>query len=60
MRHLEKPIRVAVHYCVVMSDVCDGWDVFIGVTLVGMFISYYLYALISICRKSDGLATTNR
>nr|ADQ57558.1 7 kDa protein [Grapevine leafroll-associated virus 3] len=59
MRHLEKPIRVAIHYCVVRSDVCDGWDVFIGVTLIGMFISYYLYALISICRKREGLGTIN-
>nr|ARP51792.1 7 kDa protein [Grapevine leafroll-associated virus 3]AXI81986.1 7 kDa protein [Grapevine leafroll-associated virus 3] len=60
MRHLEKPIRVAIHYCVVRSDVCDGWDVFIGVTLIGMFISYYLCALISICRKREGLGTINR
>nr|ADM07416.1 7 kDa protein [Grapevine leafroll-associated virus 3] len=60
MRHLEKPIRVAIHFCVVRSDVCDGWDVFIGVTLIGMFISYYLYALISICRKGEGLGTINR
>nr|UYL89633.1 protein P7 [Grapevine leafroll-associated virus 3] len=60
MRHLEKPIRVAIHYCVVRSDVCDGWDVFIGVTLIGMFISYYLYALISICRKREGSGTINR
>nr|ABY87025.1 7 kDa protein [Grapevine leafroll-associated virus 3]AIW06647.1 p4 [Grapevine leafroll-associated virus 3]AOS89865.1 7 kDa protein [Grapevine leafroll-associated virus 3]ARP51779.1 7 kDa protein [Grapevine leafroll-associated virus 3]AXI82253.1 7 kDa protein [Grapevine leafroll-associated virus 3] len=59
MRHLEKPIRVAVHYCVVRSDVCDGWDVFIGVTLIAMFISYYLYALIGICRKGEGLTTSN-
>nr|QBZ78438.1 hypothetical protein [Grapevine leafroll-associated virus 3] len=59
MRHLEKPIRVAVHYCVVRSDVCDGWDVFIGVTLIAMFISCYLYALIGICRKREGLTTSN-
>nr|UVX95276.1 p7 [Grapevine leafroll-associated virus 3] len=59
MRHLEKPIRVAVHYCVVRSDVCDGWDVFIGVTLIAMFISYYLHALIGICRKREGLTTSN-
>nr|AOS89853.1 7 kDa protein [Grapevine leafroll-associated virus 3] len=59
MRHLEKPIRVAVHYCVVRSDVCDGWDVFIGVTLIAMFTSYYLYALIGICRKGEGLTTSN-
>nr|ADQ57680.1 7 kDa protein [Grapevine leafroll-associated virus 3]ADQ57708.1 7 kDa protein [Grapevine leafroll-associated virus 3]ADQ57715.1 7 kDa protein [Grapevine leafroll-associated virus 3]ADQ57722.1 7 kDa protein [Grapevine leafroll-associated virus 3]ADQ57736.1 7 kDa protein [Grapevine leafroll-associated virus 3] len=60
MRHLEKPIRVAIHYCVVRSDVCDGWDVFIGVTLIGMFISYYLYTLTSICRKGEGRGTINR
>nr|AXI81963.1 7 kDa protein [Grapevine leafroll-associated virus 3]AXI82046.1 7 kDa protein [Grapevine leafroll-associated virus 3]AXI82277.1 7 kDa protein [Grapevine leafroll-associated virus 3]AXY96752.1 7 kDa protein [Grapevine leafroll-associated virus 3] len=60
MRHLEKPIRVAVHYCVARSDVCDGWDVFIGITLIGMFISYYLYALISMCRQREGLTTTSR
>nr|ADQ57667.1 7 kDa protein [Grapevine leafroll-associated virus 3] len=59
MRHLEKPIRVAIHYCVVRSDVCDGWDVFIGVTLIGMFISYNLYALISICRRKEDLITGN-
>nr|ATG84360.1 7 kDa protein [Grapevine leafroll-associated virus 3]WNK15238.1 MAG: hypothetical protein [Grapevine leafroll-associated virus 3] len=51
MRHLEKPIRVAVHYCLVRSEVCDGWDVFIGATLIGMFISYYLYILLTIVKR---------
>nr|ADQ57750.1 7 kDa protein [Grapevine leafroll-associated virus 3] len=59
MRHLEKPIRVAIHYCLVRSDVCDGWDVFIGVTLIGMFVTYYLYIIISMCKRREVLTTGN-
>nr|AXI82290.1 7 kDa protein [Grapevine leafroll-associated virus 3] len=59
MRHLEKPIRVAIHYCLVRSDVCDGWDVFIGVTLIGMFVTYYLYVIINMCKRREVLITGN-
>nr|ADI49450.1 7 kDa protein [Grapevine leafroll-associated virus 3] len=59
MRHLEKPIRVAIHYCLVRSDVCDGWDVFIGVTLIGMFVTYYLYVIINMCKRREVLTTGN-
>nr|ATG84347.1 7 kDa protein [Grapevine leafroll-associated virus 3] len=54
MRDLQSPIRVAVHYCLAKSDVCDSWDVFIGVSLIIMFVSYYFYAVFTLCtnRKS--------
>nr|AZR37627.1 putative small protein [Grapevine leafroll-associated virus 3] len=53
MRHLDRPVRVAIHYCLVRSEYCDGWDVFIGITLMAMCVSYYLYALISIFRNRN-------
>nr|AVD53885.1 7 kDa protein [Grapevine leafroll-associated virus 3] len=51
MREIQKPIRVAVHYCLAKSDVCDGWDVFIGLTLIIMFVSYYTYTLVKLCSE---------
>nr|AVN99292.1 7 kDa protein [Grapevine leafroll-associated virus 3]AXI81998.1 7 kDa protein [Grapevine leafroll-associated virus 3]AXI82010.1 7 kDa protein [Grapevine leafroll-associated virus 3]AXI82035.1 7 kDa protein [Grapevine leafroll-associated virus 3] len=51
MRHLEKPIRVAIHYCVVRSSVCDSMDVFIGLTLVGIFVTFYLSILFALCTR---------
>nr|AGE45914.1 7 kDa protein [Grapevine leafroll-associated virus 3] len=51
MRHFEKPIRVAIHYCVVRSEVCDPMDVFIGITVVSILITFYLAILVGLCRQ---------